>query len=115
MVDLKALHRIVVSESSKAYLNRAVDEANKAGLYAGYKQVVAPLSEMVLEINPKFAYPHSLVSTVLEGIHHQQYFADHLPSLTDIRDNPEQLAGFFFHLITAVIQTEMKTWKASTA
>jgi AcrR family transcriptional regulator len=103
MMDLKVLNRIVVSESSKAYLNRAVDEANKAGLYAGYKQVIARMSEMILEVNPGFPYPRSLVSTVLEGIHHQKYFADHLPSLTDIRDNPDQLAEFFYQMILSMI------------
>ena len=115
MIDLKALSRIVVSESSKAYLNRAVDEANKAGLYAGYKQVIARLSNTILEINPEFPYPHSLVSTVLEGIHHQKYFADHLPSLTDIRDNTAQLYEFFYHLIISMIHKETSLWKADTA
>jgi AcrR family transcriptional regulator len=104
MIDLKKLNQIVVSESSKAYLNRAVDEANKAGLYSGYKQVIARLCNTVLEINPEFRYPRSLVSTVLEGIHHQKYFADHLPSLTDIKDNTGQLATFFYELILCRIQ-----------
>jgi AcrR family transcriptional regulator len=104
MIDLKKINRIVVSESSKAYLNRAVDEANKAGLYAGYKQVVARLCSTVLEINPEFRYSRSLISTVLEGIHHQKYFADHLPSLTDIRENSEELAEFFYGMILSMIQ-----------
>ena len=114
MIDLKVLKRIVVSESSKAYLNRAVVEANKAGLYAGYKQVIARLGNIILEINPSYPYPRSLASTVLEGIHHQKYFADHLPSLTDIQDDPENLAGFFHHLILAVIKNEENLWKADT-
>ena len=109
MIDLRTLDRIVVAESSKAYLNRAVDEANKAGLYAGYKRVIGRLSNTVLEINPEFPYPHSLVSTVLEGIHHQKFFADHLPSLTDIRDNPAELAEFFHQLICSMIQKEKNT------
>ncbi|TYZ08317.1 TetR/AcrR family transcriptional regulator [Hymenobacter lutimineralis] len=82
-LDEAALYRIVVSEASKAYLTKEVDEDNKAGLFQEYKRLAAGISEVVREINPVYAYPHALVSTLLESARKQHFFAQHLPSLTD--------------------------------
>ena len=46
------LNRIVISESSKVYLNKVVDEENKEGVFSGYKQVVQKVSDIITEINP---------------------------------------------------------------
>ena len=77
------LDQIVIAESSKAYLTKEVDEDNKIGSFAGYKQLVERISLIITEIKPDYKYPHMLVSTVIEGMHHQRYFAEHLPRLTD--------------------------------
>lgn len=103
-IDLEVLNQIVISESSKAYLTKEVDEANKVGFYAGYKRLVGRIADMLSEINPKFKYPHSLVSTIVEGIHHQKYFAEHLPSLTDISESWEELATFYSDMALATIK-----------
>lgn len=105
-INLAALSRIVVSESSKAYLTKDVDEANKVGFYAGYKRVVQRISDLMLEINPKFQYAHTLASTIMEGIHHQKYFAQHLPSLTDISDNQTDLSQFYTTMALATLKEE---------
>lgn len=77
------LHQIVISESSKVYLTRDVDEDNRIGSFSGYMQVVERISSIITEIQPDYKYPHMLVTTVVEGIHRQHYFAKHLPTLTD--------------------------------
>lgn len=69
------LNQIVISESSKAYLNKEVDHENKDGVFSGYKKLVARVGDIILEANPKYKYPHMLVSTVVEGAHFQRYFA----------------------------------------
>ena len=84
-IDEVKLNRIVINESSKAYLIKEVDEENKHGVYAGYKALVGRVSDIILEINSEFRYPHMLVSTVVEGAHHQYFFAAHLPRLTDVK------------------------------
>ena len=94
-IELCVLKRIVISESSKAYLTKEVDDANKIGFYAGYKRLVERISDMILEMNPNFKFSHTLASTVVEGIHHQKYFAQHLPSLTDSRRNEDELADLY--------------------
>ena len=103
-MDMQALNRIVISESSKAYLTKQVDDGNRIGLYTGYKRLVKRISEIIHEINPSFPFAHTLVSTIVEGIHHQKYFAEHLPSLTDIIDNPNKLASFYGQLAMSIIQ-----------
>ena len=82
-LDEAALYRIVVHEASKAYLTRDVDDDNREGLFREYKQLAAGIAAVVQEINPAYAYPHALVSTLLESARKQLFFAQHLPSLTD--------------------------------
>jgi hypothetical protein len=50
---------------------------------------------MVLEVNPSYKNPHTLVSTIIEGIQRQKYFIVHLPSFTDILKDGEELTRFF--------------------
>lgn len=93
------LNRIVISDSSKAYLTKEVDEDNKGGLFLGYKQLVSRVSDIILEINPGYKYPHILVSTVIEGAHHQRYFAEHLPRLTDVIDGEDAIMEFYKNMV----------------
>lgn len=102
-INLLMLHHIVVSESSKAYLIKEVDDCNKEGFYVAYKRLTARLSEMALEINPKFHFPSTLISTILEGVLHQKYFAEHLPSLTDIKSSPDALGNFYSRMALATL------------
>jgi hypothetical protein len=59
---------------------------------------------MVLEIKPEFAYPHMLISTVIEGAHHQKYFSEHLPSLTDLDNEENSITQFYTELVTHFIK-----------
>ncbi len=77
------LHHIVIAEATKSYLTKNVDQENQEGVFAAYKRLVGRVSEIILEINPQYKYPHMLVSTLIEGAQLQRYFAAHLPGLTD--------------------------------
>lgn len=81
--DLQKLHRIVISESSKSYLVKEVDEINKEFVFNPLKSLCQFIGDIILQINPKFAYPKSLASTLMETAHAQQFFSEHLPKLTD--------------------------------
>ena len=105
-VDEVKLQRIVISESSKAYLTRDVDDENKIGAFLSYKSFVARVSNVILEINAGFKYPHMLVTTVIEGVHHQRYFADHLPRLTDIIEGEDSVEKFYTHMVFRSIKTD---------
>lgn len=101
-INIKTLADIVIAESPKAYLNKDVDSANEEGFYKAYKSLVNKISLIVTEINPAFEHPHTLVSTIAEGINHQKYFAIHLPSLTNIT-NSKKLAEFYLKMALATI------------
>ena len=90
------LSRIVVAESLKAYLTRDVDLDNERGAFAYYKQLVERVAEIIGELNPDFAYPHMLVTTIVEGGHVQRHFAEHLPRLTNVSEDEEDSVVQFF-------------------
>lgn len=81
--NLDHLYYIVISESSKSYLVKEVDEINKEMVFSPLKSFCLLISQVILEVNPDFPYPKSLASTLLETAHDQQFFSEHLPKLTD--------------------------------
>lgn len=88
-LDERALQRIVSSEFEKTYLTKQVDADNKEGLFLPYKSLCRKVAALVLAVNPNFEFPHALVSTIMLAIKHQLYYAQHLPSLTDIKYDPK--------------------------
>jgi len=98
------LNKIIISESSKAYHTIDVDKENEKGYYKTYKRVVQRVCDFVLEVNPKFEYPHMLISTIIEGAHHQKYFSKHLPSLTDVEEGKNSIVEFFLKLTKSVLR-----------
>lgn len=102
-INESQLHRVVIEESAKTYMSKEVDDDNKAGAFKGYKQIVARVSDLILELQPNYRYPHMLVSTLIEGAHHQRFFAEHLPSLTDERQNEDTITRFFTQMVFQTI------------
>lgn len=102
-IDETKLSRIVISESSKAYMTKEVDEENKGGIFSDYKQLVARVSDIILEISPNYKYPHMLVSSMIEGAHHQRFFALHLPRLTDVVKGEDAITEFYREMVFTVI------------
>ena len=101
--NTEGIYHIAVNESSKAYLTREVDDENKYGVFGAYKGLVQRVSDIILEINPDYQYPHMLVSTIIEGAHHQRFFADHLPRLTDVSDDHDAIVTFYSEMVAKAI------------
>ncbi|MGB0175675.1 MAG: TetR/AcrR family transcriptional regulator [Owenweeksia sp.] len=104
-IDEVRLNRILIAESSKAYLVKEVDAINEEGAFSPYKLLVQQVSDIVLEINPDYKYPHMLISTVIEGAHHQHYFALHLPRLTDIIKGEDAITAFYTSMVFKSIES----------
>ena len=102
-LDEVLLRKIIITESVKAYHTKDVDDENKKGFFNPYKNVVQRVSDIVLEINTKFEYPHMLITTVIEGAHQQIYFAEHLPSLTDVKNGKDSISEFYTKMVLNVI------------
>ncbi len=84
------LHRVIINEGAKSYHTYAVDEENKAGLFLSYKELTENVSKIIEKINPSFKYAHSLSSNLFEMANNQVYFSEHLPKLTDIKNNKDR-------------------------
>lgn len=97
------LERIIISESTKAYLNKSVDQINTDGVFKTYKMIVERLSRIILEINPNYKYSHMLVSTIIEGAHLQRYYNEHLPRLTDRIKGQDAVSDFYVELVQKAI------------
>jgi len=93
------LSEIIFSESIKAYHTKSVDEENQRGCFKAYISVVQRVSSIVLEIKPNYKYPHMLISTVIEGAHQQNYFAEHLPKLTDTSKDNDAISIFYKEMV----------------
>jgi AcrR family transcriptional regulator len=105
-VDEAALYRIVIAESQKVYLTKQVDEENKEGLFLSYKRLCKKVAAIVREINPGYRYPTALISTIIESSYDQRYFANHLPSLTEIPINQtDGITEYLTELVFKVITT----------
>ncbi len=102
-IDEELLNQIIIKESVKAYHTVDVDDENKKGYFKTYKKVVQRVSELVLEVNPKYKFPHMLISTVIEGAHQQNYFAQHLPTLTDVTEGKNNVSEFYTNMVNKVI------------
>ncbi len=111
-VDEHKLQRIVNSEFEKTYLTRQVDTDNKEGLFLPYKSLCKKIAAIVKEINPKYPFAHSLVSTVMLSANHQLYYAQHLPSLTEIKADSKQkhdkLTEFLLAMVLNTIGAKAK-------
>ncbi|PBQ30600.1 TetR family transcriptional regulator [Sphingobacteriaceae bacterium] len=76
-------YKLVIWEGSKAFLTRNVSKDNKDRLFKPYKDLCERFSSIITEYNPKYKFPHSLASTILEMAHSQKFFKENLPALTD--------------------------------
>jgi AcrR family transcriptional regulator len=86
-IDEVKLNRIVINEYSKSYLTKEVDLENKEGYFVVYKRLVSRIKDMILNINPKYAFSSSLASTIIEGALHQHFLRDHFKSITDCNNS----------------------------
>ncbi len=101
-IDEVALHRIVISESSKAYLTKEVDSDNKDGYFESFQTLVKKISAIVLEYNASYKFPSTLVSTLIEAAHFQRFFSTHLCDLTE-SDSELSLEQFLKHMLFSTI------------
>lgn len=97
-IDEGKLQEVLIVESSKTFLSKKVETENKLGYFKQYKQFVSQLSNIVLEINPKYPYAHALISSIIESLFHQRFFTKHLPSLSDNVAADEKLEDFFYQM-----------------
>ncbi len=100
-INEKILNEIVMAEGAKSFLTKHVTEDNKAKLFKPYKDLCARIAGFIKEYNPKYKYPHSLSSTIIEMAHSQKFYMQNLPSLTDFggAKDEKKLVSFLEDLV----------------
>lgn len=104
-VDEVVLNRVVVNEFSKSYLTKEVEKENKEGFFAVYNRLVLRLKDLIKEVDPDYAYPSSLASTILEGSLHQHFLKEHFPVLTECNSSISP-SEYFIHMINRVLKSD---------
>jgi AcrR family transcriptional regulator len=97
--EIDVLLRVVVAESSKAYLTKQVDDENKEGLFTEFKNLMNRVSELITSVAPEYPYAHSLASLFIESHLNQIYFSEHLPALSDLGGSAQKRYEFYRQLI----------------
>ncbi|MCU0319447.1 MAG: TetR/AcrR family transcriptional regulator [Flavobacteriales bacterium] len=101
-LDLRALYRIAVSESAKAYMTKGVDTEHREGCFGSFKRICDRLKEHILSVDPAHPFPAMLASNVVDGSMVQRFFAEHLPSLTE-KQARAKLSELFVELVFATM------------
>jgi AcrR family transcriptional regulator len=101
----KYLHQIVITESSKVYLVKDVNEINREQVFKPYKDLCAKIADVISLYNSNYKYPRTLSSTLVETAHFQQYFGSHLPNLNDKNKSADEefVAHFLDNLLFKVL------------
>ncbi len=89
-INENILHKVVIKEGTKAYHIHNVDDENKLGYFASYKEVVQKVASIISAVSSNYPYPRMLASNLFEMANNQIYFAEHLPQLTDINCKKDQ-------------------------
>jgi AcrR family transcriptional regulator len=107
-LDQQSLYYIAIAEGSKTYLSKDVDENNKELLFKPYKDLCARIALLFKEYNPKYKYPASLASTLVETAHMQYYFMQHLPRLSDCskKKNPKDIEAYLEHFVFGALNAK---------
>jgi AcrR family transcriptional regulator len=112
-VNEKLLHQIIISEGSKAYLTKQVEQDNKLQYFKPYKDLCAVIGGIISECNPEYKYPRSLASTLIEMANFQNFFMNHLPSLTDFMHSrhESEIAAFLNDLAFSSINKKQENFR----
>jgi len=98
-LDRIALQKVLIDASLRAYYSDEVDSENRDGLFSDYKRLNQRLTTLLIQCAPDYPHPKALISTLFETIHSQQFYATHLPSLTDLDFSKGQVYNFVKTLV----------------
>ncbi len=105
-IDPLALRNLLTDEVTKAFLTKEVDEENRKGYFEHFNKLGDRIARFILEVNPRFEYPKSLVSTLMDASLVQSYYSKHLPRLTEQHQSDDAGFEFFKKLIFKTIEHE---------
>jgi AcrR family transcriptional regulator len=102
-INEAVLSKIIISEFTKTFHTKEVDEENKEGFFLIYKSVINRIVNLINEVNPEYPFAKSLASSIIEGSLHQHFLKEHLKSITNCDDNISP-TDYYTNLITIVLK-----------
>lgn len=90
------LSKIMNIDSLRVFYTKNIKLKNNKNHLQVYERVVKHASELVLEFNPNFKFPHVLVTTMIEGASQQYLFS---PTRRNKQDNESTIILFYQDLI----------------
>jgi len=90
-IDEQLLHRIVVSESFKAFVLKNLDKKERLGYFIAYQSLVDRMALIISRAKKSHPYPKALAGSLIETAHYQLFLRSNLPELTDIGKSPKNL------------------------
>lgn len=105
-IDQKALYYIAITDGSKTFLSKEVDELNRSQVFVPYKELCELIASVFKEYNADYQNANSLASTLVETSHLQYFFMHHLPRLCDFSDrkDPKTLEAFLENLVFGALE-----------
>lgn len=98
-IDEALLHRIVASESFKAFVVKSLSRAERVGYFKSYQSLVDRLAGILSRQRRKNHHPKALAGTLIETSHYQVFLQNHLPELTDIGKSSRNLYQLLHHIV----------------
>ena len=107
-VNENLLYKIVMAEGAKSYLTRNITEYNEAKLFKPYKDFCGQIASIIKECNPKYKFPRSLASTIIEMSHSLGFYMKNLPSLTDFGNSNDEskIVSFLIDMVFSTIKND---------
>lgn len=100
-IDEAALHRIIVSESAKAYITTQMKADSREGVYRSIEEFANNVSKIIKEVNPHYRYPKSLLATIVVTAHRFMFYLEHGIKATELqskRKGEPELVAYLEHL-----------------
>jgi AcrR family transcriptional regulator len=83
-IDFECMHKILTHQSVKAYFSQHVDLENREGAHIALKILVSQMGLWLSQDLREFEFPKTLITTLLNAVMMQPFYAEHLPSLTEL-------------------------------
>ena len=101
-IDESILKRIIISDFTKTFLTKEVDDENHEGFFKIYKRVIYRIAEIIKEVNPDYSFPESLSSNIVEGAMHQHFLKQHFKTITNCNESVSP-ADFYINMVNNLL------------
>lgn len=101
-INESILKRIIISDFTKTFLTKEVDDENREGFFKIYKRVIYRIAEIIKEVNPAYSFPESLSSNIVEGAMHQHFLKQHFKTITNCNESVSP-SDFYINMVNNLL------------